>query len=162
MSTGADLVDDLMRAVRVVPCSRHECPFGNPRVFVRCAQRQRQGMQAGLEFDVQQRMHRARPGDPGLAVEAVRHQQDGIMRLAAGAGAGMAGMMLAVVLHADQRGGEMLAEQGFDTGGAGFHGEEDGEADPRTQSAARIGAAISTPLANPPSQRRQTCPQNVE
>ena len=119
-------------------------------------------MQPALELDVQQRMHRARTGDPGLAVEAARHQQYGIMRLAAGPGAGMARMVLAVVQHADQRGGEMLAEQGFDTDGAGFHSERDGEAGRLLQLAARLGAAISTPRENPPSQRRQICPQNAE
>ena len=83
------------------------------------------------------------------------------MRLTAGAGAGVAGMLLAVVLDADQRRGEVLAEQGFDAGGAGFHAGEDGEAGSFAQLAVPIGAAITVLRENPPSQSRRTCPQNT-
>ena len=83
------------------------------------------------------------------------------MRLTAGAGAGVAGMLLAVVLDADQRRGEVVAEQGIDAGGAGFHARICGEAVPVAQLAVPIGAAISALRENPPSQSRRTCPQNT-
>ena len=70
MSTCGDFARELMHAIRVFRCSIRETA-GNPRVLLRRAQGQRQGVQAGLKFGVEQRVHGARTGDAGLAVEAV-------------------------------------------------------------------------------------------
>jgi len=95
--------------------------FRQRRMLLRRAQGQRQGVQAAGELAVQQRMHGARAGHPGLPAEGVADQQHAVMRLPARPRARMAGMAVAVIGHAQHGGGEMLAQQGFDTVGAGCH-----------------------------------------
>ena len=93
-----------------------------PRVFVRRVERQRQSVQAGGEFARQRGIHRPVPRDPGQALKSWGNHQHRIMRFAARAGAGMAGMAGAVIGDGEQAGREGLAQDGFDAVGAGRWG----------------------------------------
>ena len=93
------------------------------RVFVRGAQRQRQGVHApllgGSEFRFKGRVDGARPGNPADALERGTDHQHVEVRLAAGLGAGVAGMAGTVVLHGQQRRGKRRSEDGVQAIGSG-------------------------------------------
>ena len=78
-------------------------------------------MQTTGELGMQGGMHGPLAVDPAPATEGIGDQQNGIMRLSARRGAGMARMLCAVVVYPQQRGAELLREDGCDPVGAVGH-----------------------------------------
>lgn len=91
-------------------------------VFLGGAQAQGEGVEAGFELLLQQGVDGAGAFHAGLAGEGSGDEEDGVVRLAARAGAGVAGVAVAFVLHVQDGGGVGLPQQGFDAVRAGIHG----------------------------------------
>lgn len=78
-------------------------------------------MQTRLELRCHSLMRGAGPGDAGLAGEGGAHHAHRIMRLPARPGAGVPGMLGAVILHRDLGRGEGLLQARLNAGGAVGH-----------------------------------------
>lgn len=107
-------------------------------VFFRGTQRECQCVQTFGELVFKQGMNLARAGNAGLSDERFGDDQHRIMRLAARGGAGVAGVLGAVVLHEEEAGGEGVAQGRFDPGRA---------AGGVCVHAARMGAGAGRPQA---------------
>lgn len=132
--------------------------------LLRGAQDQGQGVQAGSEFCHQGGIDGAVAGDAGQAAEGGGDGQNGVVRFAAGAGAGVAGMVGAVIGDAEQAGGKTLPEDGFDALGAGRgnfgHIEDIGQTGPDAKHPVANGAgdAHKPRMTRRPARRRAYAP----